>query len=334
MTTRRQAVSLLLAVLGVGCGPAKTPAPPPPLPLETATLSAIAQGPGARWVVTARPRDIAHGPLMAPLSLVVPAAGVDRLSKLVGFEVREAPDALLVGYAGATLYAAHLPTGTSPQGALEAAELRLFPPLGKSTPRPDLVRAWGSTAAGGRASVAAMWSVRGDAIVGESGRLGPVQVAMALATGKLSSARALAKQAPFDALATWAGDAPLAVLGRCPLTELVGKAAGGGDAPVVLDECDGAAMTFRPAPGGKLVIAIRLAGHWGKDAALAAEETRKILEQVSKSDLGQSLALVDASIEVTGGASSVDATIVASATALATGLRKLVESDVADVLGK
>jgi hypothetical protein len=332
---RRSFVALVaLVALGsgaVGCSPAKTPPKESYPPLETAQLTALSPGPGARWMITARPSALFASTLAAPLSKIVPESGLARLSKLVGFDVKRTPDALFVGYASATLYAAHLPDGTSPGAAVDAFELRILPPSGRASPRPDLVRAWGSTADGARASLVGLWSTKGDAVVGEGGRLGPVTATIALATGKLAPARALSMQAPFVELAKWAEGAEVAMIARCPLSELARDTVKG-EPPVVIQECDGAGLTVRPRDGGKVAIAMRVTGRWGKDAEAARNEASAILQQVITSDLGKALGLEDARPIVTSNAGAVDASVELDAMTVAEGLRKLVSADVADLL--
>ena len=320
-----------LASVGFGCSPAKTPPKVTLAPLETTRLTSLAPGPGSRWVVALRPRTLFASKLAAPIAKIVPEKGLDRLSKLVGFDVRQANDVLIVGYASANLYAAHLPDGTSPGAAVDAFELRILPPSGRASPRPDVVRAWGSTADGARASLVGLWSSKGDAVVGEAGRLGPIAATMALATGKLAPTRALSAQAPFAELARWAGDAEVAMFARCPLTELGADALGSAAPPVVATECEGAGITARSLEGGKVGIALHVTGRWGTDAEAARKELTTILERVTKSDLGKALGLETKPI-VTASESAVDASIELAAATVADGLHKLVAADVSELL--
>jgi hypothetical protein len=320
--------------LSLSCSPAK---PPPKLdlpPLETSSLPAIAQGPGAHWAVVARPKAIADGELGALIAKIAPATGIERLSKTLGFDARAAPDALFVGYSATTIYAAHLPSGASPADALDAFKRRILPPSGEASPRPDLVRVWGSMPSGARASEVAMWSSRGDAVIAESGRFGPVPVSIAIAQGKLPAARGLAKQAPFDALLVWAADAPIAALARCPLDDVLGDANGATktDAPVIAQECEGAALSARPAGAGKVLLSVHVAGKWGKDAALAEKDLAAAIDRVVQSDLGHALGLRDAKIETSSSAEAVDARVVVDGATLAEGLRRLTEASIADAL--
>jgi hypothetical protein len=335
--------SIVVASFGVAllaCSPAKPPPKPELPPLETSSLSAIAQGPGAKWAVLARPKAIAQGELGALLTKIAPPQGIDRLSKTLGFDARALPDALFVGYAATTTYAAHLPQGASPADALDAFKRRILPPSGEASPRPDLVRVWGSMPSGSRASLAAMWSARGDAVIAEAGRFGPVPVAIALAEAKLSPARALAKQAPFDALLAWAADAPIAAFARCPLDDVLGSSGSNGsngddagkDAPVVAQECDGAAISARSAGAGKVLLSVHVTGKWGKDAALAEKDLAAAIDRVVQSDLGRALGLRDAKIETASGSDAVDARVTVDGATLAEGLRRLTEASIADVL--
>jgi hypothetical protein len=329
-----------LSVCGAcACSPAKPPTKPDLPPLETSSLAAASQGPGARWVVVARPKEIAQGDLGALLAKMAPAQGIDRLSKTLGFDARAVPDAIFVGYSATTIYAAHLPQGASPADALDAFKRRALPPSGEASPRPDLVRTWGSMPSGSRASLAAMWSSRGDAIFAESGRFGPVPVSIALVEGKLSPARGLAKQAPFDALLAWATDAPIAAFARCPLNDVLASNTSSGssdgdksDVPVVAQECDGAGLSARSAGGGKVLLSMHVTGKWGKDATLAEKDLAAAIDRVVQSDLGHALGLRDANIETSSSAEAVDARVTVDGATLAEGLRRLTEASIADVL--
>ena len=321
---------MLMGCALVACGrPAKMTARADLPPLDTPSLASIAQGPGARWAIVVRPRAIVRGPLGALLASVAPASGIDRLSKTLGLDAPAVPDALFVGYAATTLYAAHVPEGDSPARAIEAFEQRLLPPSGRVSPRPDVLRAWGSMASGSRASEVAMYSTLGDAIVAESGRFGPVAVAIALGTHELSAERSLAHQAPFDALAKWAGDAPVALFARCPLGALLGAVDG---ASVVAQECEGAALSVRAAiPAGHVTLAIRVSGHWGSDAPAAEKELAAALAHVTESDLGRALGLRSASIETAATPAAIEARVSIDGAPLAAGLRRLLAAEVTDV---
>ena len=322
-----------LVVTLCACSPAKPPPKPDLPPLETSSLAAIAQGPGARWAVIARPKDIAQGELGAVVAKMAPAQGIDRLSKTLGFDVRATPDAIFVAYSATTIYAAHLPQGASPGDALDAFKKRILPPSGEASPRPDLVRDWGSMPSGSRASLAAMWSSRGDAVIAESGRFGPVPVAIALAEKKLSPARALAEQAPFDALLAWAGDAPIAALARCPLNDVLGSSSEAkDDAPVVAQECEGAALSARSAGKGTVLLSVHVTGKWGKDASLAEKDLAAAIDRVVQSDLGKALGLREAKIETSTSGEAIDARVTVDGATLAEGLRRLTEASIADVL--
>lgn len=327
------ALALLLSGL-VSCGP-KPVAPKADLPpLETASLAAITQGPGARWVVLGSPKALFEGPLGPQVGKLLPSEGLHRLEVRLGFDLRASTDALMVGYAATTFYAARLPTGAAPSGPLDAFEKRVIPPLGRATPRPDLVRVWGSMPSGVRGSAAGLWSSRGDVIVGEGGRLGPVLASMALAAGKLAKERALANDKTFGPLLSWARPAEVALLARCPLAEAVGGSPDP-DAPapkgnVLLQECFGIAVTLRPGDKGKLAVAARVTGAWGKDQGAAAEAMRATFASLSESDVGRILGLRDQTPEVTSGPDAVEARLLLDADAFANGLRRVLAAEIGD----
>ncbi len=329
---RRWALIALAASLGACGSDPKTPKKPPLPPLETQTLAGVTQGPGARWVIVVQPKAIFGSELATALGRIVPAAGVDRLSEKLGIDVRKVPEALVAGYGGSTFYAARMPEGASPSLPVDAFEKRVLPPNGRNSPRPDIVRVWGTVAAGGRASAAGLWSTNGDMVVGEGGRLGPVLVALALATKKLVPERSLERQEPFKALAAWAKGAPLAIFARCPLDEVLSGATDA-KSPIVSQECDGAALSLRPAEKkGFVVIALHIPGRWGKDAQNASDEVRGVIGRVVESDLGRALGLKDAEpAEVTGTPEAVDAKLTVNALVLAEGVRKLTSAELSEV---
>jgi len=325
-----RSLTLAAAVL-VGCGPPRPVAPKPSgPPLETSSLPAITQGPGARWAIVAAPRALFTGALASYVGKLVPKSGMDKLQARLGFDLRAAPSALMVGYTATTFYAARLPDGTAPSAPLEAFEKRIIPPTGKSTPRTDLTRVWGDMPAGAQGSAAGMWSSRGDAIVGEGGRLGPVLASMALAAGKLSSERALNRDKTFGPLLTWGASSDISLYARCPLGETLGSSGEDAKGNVLLAECFGIGVTFRPAPGGKLAIATRIAGAWGKDAQLAGDETRAMFTRIGESDLGRVLGVRDATTEIKVTPDAIDATLILNADTFVTGLSRILSSELGD----
>ncbi|MBI2393471.1 MAG: hypothetical protein HYV09_28075 [Deltaproteobacteria bacterium] len=322
---RAVAIALVIA----GCGGPKPAAPRPELPpLATTSLGAIAQGPGARWAIVGSPKAVFGGPFGPRVDKIVPKQGLDKLQARLGFDLRATPRALMIGYAATTFYAARLPDGTAPSSALDAFDKRVLPPKGKATPRPDLVRLWGSMPSGVRGSAAGMWSSLGDAIVGEGGRLGPVLASMALATGKRAPERAITADKTFGPLLSWAEPAEIGVVVRCPLAESLGGVPEGKN--VLLQECFGVGLTLRPAPGGKLGIAARVTGAWGKDAPAAAEAMRATFASVAESDLGRVLGLRDAQPTVKATADAVDGELVVDADVFATGLRRVLAAEIDD----
>jgi hypothetical protein len=322
------ATSLLLA----GCGGKGAEAPKgAAAPLAVPSLPAVTQGPGARWAIVAQPKALFEGPLGAPLSLVLPREGLDRLGITLGFDVRKSPDALVAGYAEASFYAARLPAGTSPQLALDAFQRRAMQPSGTASNRPDVVRAWGTLPSGTRGSAAGLWAPGGDVIIGEGGRFGPVNVSIALASGQLKKERGLAEQAPFASLLAWSAGAPLRVLARCPLSEQVPKPEGG-EAPALTEECDGAALSARPLEGGKLELRAHVEGRWGKDAQLIEKEARAVVGRVTAGEIGRALGLVDAPFEYASSERAIDVRVVVDAAPFAERLRKLISADLPEVM--
>lgn len=335
MTVRpRPWVAAALLALGASCGPKKGPDRPATdlPPLLTKSLPGLVQAPRARWVVAGRPEALFSGGLSPWVNAVVPKAGMDRLGTRLGFDLRASREALMVGYPAVTFYAARLPDGASPGAALDAFALRLMPPVTKLTPRPDLERRIGGLAAGGKGSAAAMWSVQGDVIVGEGGRLEPVVSAMAFATGRLRPSLSLAADKTYAPLAAWAGDAPLTLFAVCPLAEVLGTKPE--DAPLTAQECFGAMVTLRPGKEATVDVALRVTGAWGKDKEAAAAEVTAALARIGASDLGKALGLRDAgkaTVEATPEA--VTARLSVDGKTLATGLVNLLALALKDATG-
>jgi hypothetical protein len=323
--------ALLLSAMVIGCSSQpKIVAPKQQLPaLETTSLPAITQGPGAKWALTLMPRAIFSGPLATPMNKLVPKQGMDTLATRLGFDLRTANDAWMVGYTATTFYGVHLPEGAGPSAVLDTFDKRLLSPQGKSSPRADLARVWGTLPDGRRASAAGMWSTKGDVVVGEGGRLGPVIASMALATGKLSTERSLASDKTFAPLLVWARGAEIALFARCPLVETIGspeKSAAKEDNALV-SECFGAGVTLRPAKG-KLLVSVRVTGLWGKDEGSAADALRATFARLSESDLGRSLGFRDATFSVKATPELVDGEVTIDPEVLAQGLRRLLDAEI------
>ncbi len=322
----------LLALTLVACGgpkPASVAKPTMPA-LEAPTLAGITQGPGARWAALARPKELFAGALGGPIGTVVPRDGLDRLASLLGFDLRASDEAIYARFAEVGFYAARLPAGSSPEGAIAAFERRAMQPSGRSPTRPDVVRAFGSLPSGERASAAVMYLPGGDVIAGEAGRFGPVEVSIALAGGKLPKARALAQTSPYAPLLRWIGQAPIALLARCPLADLASKA-DAGPAPALAEECDGAAIAAEPLPQGRLAIRAHVEGHWGADAPLLEKEARAIVARVVAGELGRALDLGAAKVDYASSPTTVEVRAELDAARFAERLHTLISAEITEV---
>ncbi len=320
------ALALACAALSSGgCGAPAAPPPPPKkqvAPLDTSSLAALTQGPGVKVALLVSPKALFSGPLASAMTKLLPNAGMDRLTTKLGFDLRLSREAMIVELAATTFYAARLPDGVAPSSALAAYEETVIPPKTRASPRPDLMRVTGKRPGGLDGSAAGLWSSLGDVIVAESGRLGPVLASMLLAAGKLPKERSLAYEKTFAPLLVWAKGAEIAIVGRCPLG---GKMLQGGN--VLTQECDGAALTIRPGAPGKLAVAVRVNGAWGKDAELVSEAMRGTFHDVSESDLGRVLGMRDVTPEITATKDAVTGQITLDADVVATGLFRVLEPD-------
>jgi hypothetical protein len=321
-------VRVLVVALVIGCGATPKAAPPKPKspPLDTASLTAITQGPGARWAIVGSPRAVFSGPLAPYANKLIPGAGLDKLQARLGFDLRKASSAAMVGFAATTFYAARLPDGVAPSAPLEAFEKRAIPPFEKSAPRPDLVRVIAALPSGTKGSAVGMWSSHGDAIVAESGRLGPALASMALAAGKLARERSLASDKTFGPLLLWASSAELAVIARCPLGDVEASEKDN----VLFQECFGVGVAFRSAGAGKLTIATRITGAWGKDQKLAEDEVRATIARVAEADVGRVLGIRDAKVEVSAKGDAIDATLTVDAGVFTEGLGRVLAPQIGD----
>jgi hypothetical protein len=126
------------------------------------------------------------------------------------------------------------------------------------------------------------------------------------------------------------GNADVSVLARCPVAEALGGTADAEKDNVLLHECLGVAVAFRSGAPGKLTIAARIAGAWGKDAALAEDELRATLARVSESDVGRVLGIRDGKSEVHATATAIDATLTVDATVFSEGLGRVLSQQIGD----
>jgi hypothetical protein len=335
------AIAMGAIVATMSCGGARppTPKPVPPGPLTLAPLTAITQGPGARWVVLAQPTAVLGGPLgeLAAHALTTTRQELaDGLKKKLGIDFSATPDLLVARYEEATFYAVTMPSGASASTPLATLDGRLLPPYARTSPRSDIARLAGSLASGTRVSAATMGEAP-SVFVAESGKFGPVLVSIALATGKLQAARALASSKPYDALFPWvtSTSAPLAWMAACPVGDAVdgGKSDGAATkAPVVLTECDGVGVTLQVLDGHRVRLRAHVTGRWGKDAATAADDLKATIERVVASDLGHALGLRDLSgsrvaVALASDATTIDAAVDLDGDRFAEGLRGLVNRD-------
>lgn len=104
---RRVFLSATLSVFAAflaGCGgrasnPAKPVAPAPRVPLDISSLDQLVPLPGLRWLVVARPKEIAEITwLEAPIALLLDKERLDASAQTMGFDLRTLPEAIWAGY--------------------------------------------------------------------------------------------------------------------------------------------------------------------------------------------------------------------------------------------
>jgi hypothetical protein len=287
---RRAARAIAFASIAA-CGPsepAKAPGPTAP-PLHLSPLEDLAPAAGLSWIVTARPREIAARPELAPaLNMLAPAHKIAAFAERNGGVSPLDLDELVVAtFTATTLYLA--------RGAIDPARIEA-----SFRTRAEAVDGRAIDRAAGPASTIRLWgTMHGDreqlvlfgrdALGLEIGRFGPLRAAELFAEARLKKASPALRAVPLaraaELLRTPAGDAPLRGFAPGPFEGETARALAG-----LVGASTAVAIAARPIVREDKTVALEitlvLTGAWKDDASAAAEKLRAAVDTLGATPLG------------------------------------------------
>ncbi|WP_437781476.1 hypothetical protein [Sorangium sp. So ce1097] len=309
---------LALPACGGAPSPPARPAPPLP-PLATADLARLLPQAGLRWLILARPREIAAVPWLIPsIAIVAPEENLARHARATGIDLRQVREAAIASYARpageARFYVAR--HSGDPRTIERLFRRRLTGKERRALDRPDVVRVTGDI---GRAPHALV--LLGPDVVGVqdggSPQRGPARVASLYALGRLKRSPTALSEGPLAALAARFGPAPVRAFAPGPFDGELARGARG-----LLAAATAVGAAARPSAREGIALAIAVAGDFSASGEAASEELLRAWNELAHGSFGHLLGL-DAPIEPPLATHAPDAVAVAvelSPRALARGL--------------
>lgn len=290
---------LLSCALGLAlpaCGGARPQAarPSPPLaPLDTADLTRLLPQAGLRWLILARPREIAAVPWLIPwIALVAPEENLTRHARATGIDLRQVREAAIASYATATGDVTfHLARHSGDPRTIERLfQRRLTGRARRAVDRPDLVRLSGDIGRTPHALVLLGPDVVGLQDGGSPTR-GPARIASLYALGRLRRSPTALSGGPLAALAARFGPAPLRAFAPGPFEGELARGARG-----LLAAATAVGAAARPSAREGIALAIAVAGDFSTSGEAASEALLAAWNELAHGSFGHLLGL-DAPIE-------------------------------------
>jgi hypothetical protein len=291
----RAALSALVAAPIAACGgaspPAPTAPPAPPLPkLATGSLAALLPRADLRWLLLARPREIAAIPwLIPPIARVVPEANLTRFAAQTGLDLRQVHEVAVASYEGATEaddVTAYVVRHNGDAVAIERAfRARLTSDEVRTVERPDLVRVAGKVGT----TTHAFAAIGPDVVVYQVGgrpARGPVRVATLYALGKLRRSPTALAEEPLKSLAARFGGAPARAFALGPFEGELARGARG-----LLAGATAIGAAARPSVREKIALAIAVSGDFAKTGEPASHELLEAWNELAGGSFGHLLGL-------------------------------------------
>lgn len=287
------ALAAALGLLAPACGaPAPAPRPPaPPLPpLRTGDLTALLPLAGLRWLILARPREIAAIPWLIPaIARIAPERNLDRYAASTGVDLRQIQEAAIASYAGgATLYLAR--HSGAPVTIERRLRRRLTGKVRRAEERPDLVRVSGDLGPTPHALVLLGRDVLAFQDGGSPSR-GPARIASLYALGKLSRSPTALAGEPLRSLAARFGPAPVRALALGPFEGELARGARG-----LLAGATAIGAAARPSARERIAVAVAVTGDFSTSGPAASEELLAAWDDLASGSFGHLLGL-DAPLE-------------------------------------
>lgn len=291
---RRGFLAGLAGLAGACSGAPPQPSPPreePRTPLHTAALTDLLPLAELRFLILARPREIAAVPWLIPsIGLVVPEANLDRFAASSSLDLRQIPEAAIASYAApggggepTTLYLVR--HNGDPLAIERAFRKRITIGERRATDRRDLIRVSGKI--GGSTSTLA---VLGRDVValqpdGSAAR-GPARVATLYAEGKLKKSPTVLASGPVRELMARFGSAPIRAVALGPFEGELARGARG-----LLAGATAIGASARPSAREGIAIAIAVAGDFTASGEPASRELAIAFQDLAESSFGRLLGL-------------------------------------------
>ncbi len=272
-TSRRGFLGGALAAVSVAaCG--ATPKPPLKLsdialkPLSVKALTDLLPLADLRWLVLARPREIAAIPWLIPeIGRFAGEAELDRFAAATGFDLRQIPEAAVAVYAGeggeTTFWLAR--HNGDPATIERAFRKRLTTSEKRSVERPDLVRVSGKIGLASSVLTTIGPDVIGLQQGGNPGR-GPARIAGLYAEDRLKKSPTVLSEEPLKSLAARFGSAPVIALSAGPFEGELARGARG-----LLEGATAIGASARPSAREGLAVSVAVAGDFSKSGAAASK---------------------------------------------------------------
>lgn len=334
--SRRGFLGGALAALGAAaCGAG----PKPPLklsdiplkPLSVKALTDLLPLADLRWLVLARPREIASIPWLIPeIGRFARESDLDRFAASSGLDLRQIPEAAIAVYAGAggetTFFLAR--HHGDPAAIERAFRKRLTTGEKRAVDRPDLVRV------SGKIGVAqATLTLIGPDVIGlqQGGHptRGPARIAGLYAEDRLKKSPAVLAADPLKSLAARFGSAPVIALAPGPFEGELARGARG-----LLAGATAIGAAARPSAREGLAISVAVAGDFTASGAPASKELAAAWNDLAQGSFGHLLGL-DQPIEpplATFGADAVAIAVELDPRRFATGLAEATGERVKEIL--
>jgi len=292
---RRALLQASLAALAAalsGCAESPTPVAAPALtplpPLAIPSLDALLPLAGLRYVVLARPREIAAIPWLIPsIAAFASEERLDRFARFTAIDLRQTPEALVAAYTTeegeATIELAR--HAGNAQTIERAFRDRISSEAERFVDRPDLIRVTGKIGLSKHA-----FAALGPDVVcfqqGGSMKRGPCRIATLFATNKLKRTTRLFSDESLRVLDARLGPAPLRAFAPGPFEGDVARAARGlGAAATAL----GAAV--RPSAREALFLSLALTGDFSTTGDVASRELQAAWQDLASGSFGHLLGL-------------------------------------------
>ena len=284
--------SALAALSAAACGASpKAPLKLGDLPLKPLSVKALTDLlplADLRWLLLARPREIASIPWLIPwIGLFARESDLDRFAATNGFDLRQLPEAAVASVAddsGETAF--YLARHNGDPAAIERAfRKRLTTGEKRTVERPDLVRVSGKIGIAQSTMTVIGADVVGLQQGGHPGR-GPARIAGLYAEDRLKKSPTVLSQEPLKSLAARFGPAPILALSPGPFEGELARGARG-----LLAGATAIGAAARPSAREGIAISVAVAGDFSTSGAPASKELVAAWNDLAQGSFGHLLGL-------------------------------------------